>query len=76
MSPRNARLPNPLRVNSADVSRAMRWSIGQAVTVTNDDGALINTQTRSAPFRSHGTWMIFVAGVAPGVSPLARVHER
>lgn len=76
MSPRNARFPTPLRVSAADVSRAMRWSIGQAVTVRKDDGAIVDTVTRSAPFRAHGTWMIFVAGVAPGVSPLARVHER
>lgn len=67
---------DPLRVAQADVDRAKRWPIGQAVTVTKDDGSILKTQTRSAPWKvAGGTWVILVEGIA-GYYALARVRER
>lgn len=67
--------PDPLRVTSAQISRAMRWPIGTAVTVTKDDGSLVETVTQSEPWRRNGTWVILVDGFAWGCA-LARVAER
>jgi hypothetical protein len=66
---------DPFRVTSAQISRAQRWPIGTAVTVTKDDGELVETVTRSAPWRLGSTWVILVAGISGGYA-LARVVER
>jgi len=67
--------PDPLRVTSSQISRAMRWPIGTAVTVTKDDGSKVETVTRSAPWRLGETWVILCAGISGGYA-LARVVER
>lgn len=73
---RSARLPNPLHVTQAECDRAKRWAIGQAVTVTKDDGSIVATQTRSAPWKTgNGTWVLLVEGIS-GYYALARVRER
>lgn len=64
-----------LKVTSAQLARAQRWSIGQAVTVTKDDGSQVATTTRSAPWKLGGTWVLMVAGISGGYA-LARVVER
>lgn len=66
--------PDPLRVTSAQLARAMRWPIGTAVTVTNDDGSTVDTATRSAPWRLGGTWVILVDAKSGGYA-LARIRE-
>ena len=71
-----------LRVTSAQISRAMRWPIGTAVTVTQDYGSTVDTVTKSAPWKAGlgdaypiGTWVILVEGISGGYA-LARVVER
>jgi hypothetical protein len=73
--PLGVRPPNPLTVTPAQLARAQRWSIGQAVTVTRDDGSHLSTMTRSAPWKLGGTWVVMVAGISGGYA-LARVVER
>jgi hypothetical protein len=72
--------PDPFRVTSAQLARAMRWPIGTAVTLTLEDGTTIDTATRSAPWKGSplfptGTWVILVEAKAGGYA-LARVTER
>ncbi len=67
--------PDPLHVTSQHLSRAQRWPIGQAVTVTTDDGASFETVTCSAPWRCKGPWVIRVEGLW-AATPLARIVER
>ena len=67
--------PDPLRVTSAQLSRAQRWPIGTAVTVTKDDGTQVDTVTRSAPWRLGSTWVLLVEGISGGYA-LARMVER
>jgi hypothetical protein len=67
--------PDPLRVTPAQLARAMRWPIGTPVTVTKDDGAQIETATRSAPWKLGGTWVILLEDISGGYA-LARVVER
>lgn len=66
---------DPLRVAAVHLSRAQRWSVGQAVTVTLDDESTLDTVTRSEPWRLGGTWVILLAGISGGYA-LARVSER
>ena len=66
---------DPFRVTSAQLSRAMRWPIGTAVTVTKDDGVKVETVTRSAPWKLGDTWVILCDGITGGYA-LARVVER
>lgn len=66
---------DPLRVTSAQLSRAQRWPIGTAVTVTKDDLSTVETNTRSSPWRLGDTWVILVDGISGGYA-LARVVER
>lgn len=77
MSSRSVR--QPLRVSQIDLDRAKRWSIGQAVTVTQDDGAIVKTHTRSAPFKDNtDTWVLLLDDISEqgGCYPVARVKER
>ncbi len=67
--------PDPLRVTSAQLSRAQRWPIGTPVTVTKDDGAQLETHTRSAPWKLGATWVILLDDISGGYA-LARVVER
>jgi hypothetical protein len=66
---------NVLKVTPAQLARAQRWPIGQAVTVTKDDGTQVETVTRSAPWRLNLTWVILLDGISGGYA-LARVVER
>lgn len=70
-----ARRADPLRVSQADLDRAKRWAIGQAVTVTKDDGTRVDTITRSEPWKLGDTWVILLDGISGGYA-LARVKER
>lgn len=64
-------------VSPADLDRAKRWSIGQPVTVTDEDGAILQTTTRSAPFKHQARWVILVDGVeAARAYVLGRVQAR
>ena len=67
--------PDPLRVTAAQLSRAQRWPIGTAVTVTQYDGTQVETVTKSQPWKDRGSWWIFVEGLA-GAQALARIVER
>jgi hypothetical protein len=67
--------PDPLRVSQLELARAQRWPIGTAVTVTKDDGAHVETVTRSAPWRLGATWVILLDGISGGYA-LARVAQR
>jgi hypothetical protein len=67
--------PHPFKVTAAQLARAQRWPIGQAVTVTKDDGSQIATKTRCAPWKLGGTWVVMVDGISGGYA-LARVVER
>jgi len=71
-----AHTTHPLAVSQADLDRAKRWSIGQPVTVTMDNGSIVTTTTKSAPFKhiDGRTWMILLADLAGHVA-LARVKE-
>ncbi len=75
MGTTGAQRADPLRIAQADLDRAKRWSIGQPVTVAKDDGSLVETVTRSTPWKLGGTWVILVHGVTGGYA-LARVKER
>ena len=66
---------HPLHVTAAQLSRAMRWPIGTPVTVTKDDGAQVDTLTRSAPWKLGDTWVILLEDISGGYA-LARVSER
>jgi hypothetical protein len=71
---------DPLQVSQADLDRAKRWPIGQGVTVTTDDGSVVETQTRSAPWQTlvdrRLVWVILLDVGGMGTCPLARVAER
>lgn len=67
--------PDPLRVTAAQLSRAQRWPIGTAVTVTKDDGSTVDTATRSQPWKLGDTWVILLDAISGGYA-LARVVER
>lgn len=73
--PLGVRPPDPLKVTPAQLARAQRWSIGQAVTVTQYYGTQVETVTRCAPWKANGAWWILVDGLA-GSHALARVVER
>lgn len=66
---------DPLAVTMPQLSRAMRWPIGTAVTVTKDHGEQVATVTRSAPWKLGDTWVILLDGISGGYA-LARVVER
>lgn len=65
---------DPLFVTSAQISRAQRWPIGTLVTLTLDDGSIVETVTRSGPCRVGSSWKILVEDA--GWFALARVQER
>lgn len=69
---------DPLFVTSAQISRAQRWPIGTLVSVTKDDGSIVETETRTAPYKGVRTWWIGVEMQSSGYSacPLAWVQER
>ena len=71
------RATTSLAVPQVDLDRAKRWSIGQPVTATMDNGSIVTTTTRSEPFKTLDgrTWMILLTGVAGHVA-LARVKEQ
>ncbi len=70
---------DPLKVTQQHLARAQRWPIGQAVTVTKEDGSTFDTVTTTPPWRStrHGhPWVMVVLADPPHAYPLARIVER
>lgn len=58
------------------IDRAKRWPIGTPVTVRRDNGEILQTITRSSPWKIGGhTWVILVEGISGGYA-LERVTER
>jgi hypothetical protein len=54
-------------IKSSVVAASKLQTVGMAVTVTKDDGATVNTRTRSLPWPlGHGHYVVLLEGASGG----------